>query len=108
MQIRHGDLLIKSTEIPDGTKVRPDKVLAWGTATGHVHRVIGGQVLEGDSGKVYVRVTSTAGAQVVHTVGLTETLTGDHNTIGLPIGDYIVVRQRAYDPYERAIREVQD
>jgi hypothetical protein len=27
MQIRHGDLLIKSTEIPDGTKVRTNNAI---------------------------------------------------------------------------------
>lgn len=102
MQYRHGDLLIEQMdqivgEIPAEAKPRIDGVLAYGTATGHSHRLVGGQVLEAE-GTVYLQITES-GAKVVHE---------EHHPIDLPVGNYIVVRQRQFNPYDRVTTEVQD
>lgn len=98
MHFRHGDLLLEQiTEIPTETNPRPDGVLAYGTTTGHSHRLIGGQVLEAE-GIVYLQIAEP-GAKVVHE---------EHYSIDLPVGAYVVIRQRQYDPYEKATREVAD
>jgi len=98
MHFRHGDLLLEQiTEIPTETNPRPDGVLAYGTTTGHSHRLIGGQVLEAE-GTIYLQIAEP-GAKVVHE---------EHSPIDLPVGNYIVVRQRQFNPYDRVITEVQD
>lgn len=98
MHFRHGDLLLEQiNEISTETKPRPDGVLAHGTSTGHSHRLIGGQVLEAE-GAIYFQIAEP-GAKVVHE---------EHNTIDLPIGNYMVTRQRQFNPYDRVITEVQD
>lgn len=95
---RHGDLLFERTDaIPAGLNVKPDNVLAYGTATGHSHKLVGGAVFVDEDGNVYVRVSGKG--SLVHE---------EHNIIELPAGDYRVVRQREYDPYDRAIRQVVD
>ena len=97
---RHGDLLIVRREsIPENLRVRESCVLAEGEATGHAHRVRGGAtVLEDDKGLTYVRVTEE-GAVVTHE---------EHAPITLPPGEYEVVRQREFDPFEQATRKVAD
>lgn len=94
---RHGDLLIERIKsIPQDVKQRNSNVILEGEATNHFHRLHGGAILEkGDS--VYLRVVEDG--NVTHE---------EHNTIALPVGDYIVTRQREWNPYERAIRQVQD
>jgi hypothetical protein len=97
---RHGDLLIVRREsIPADLRVRESRVLAEGEATGHAHRVQGGAtVLEDAEGLTYLRVTDE-GAVVVHE---------EHAPIALPAGEYEVVRQREFDPFEQAARQVAD
>lgn len=99
MQYRHGDLLIcKVDSIPKGTKKRKTNIILDGEATGHAHRLSGGVVLDLDKdNKVYLRVAD--GGKVTHE---------EHNTIALPAGDYVVTRQREYDPYAQAARDVRD
>lgn len=97
---RHGDLLIVRREsLPEGLSVRANGVLAEGEATGHAHRASGGAtVLEDAEGLVYLRVTE-AGAAITHE---------EHRAFMLPAGDYEVVRQREFDPFEWAARLVAD
>jgi hypothetical protein len=98
MQFRHGDLLIESISVmPTDITLRPDGVLAYGTATGHSHRLAGGKVVEKD-GTVYLQVAD-ADAKITHE---------EHETIDLPVGEYIVTRQRQFNPYDRVITEVTD
>lgn len=97
MQFRHGDLLLERIDsIPKAAKKRNSDVILEGEATGHAHRLIGGAVLDLE-GQAFVTVPKTA--TVVHE---------EHNTITLPPGDYAVIRQREYNPYERAARNVAD
>ena len=97
MHYRHGDLLIvKVSEIPAGTKIVKNKVLAEGENTGHSHRVSGAQVLTLDE-DIYIQAKGKAA--VIHE---------EHAKIELPPGDYRVIRQKEYDPYEKASRLVAD
>ena len=97
MQYRHGDLLIEMVnQIPEGAKKKETNIILEGTSTGHAHRLNGGQIFEKE-GVVYLHVAESS------------TLTHEeHNAIELPAGDYIVIRQREFDPYEEAARYVQD
>ena len=97
---RHGDLLIckvKVNEIPKDVKQKDDNVLAYGEVTFHAHRLHSGIILEDEKGNMYVRVPKAA------------TLTHEeHATVTLPAGDYIVTRQREFDPYSQVVRRVAD
>jgi hypothetical protein len=94
---RHGDLLIvKVDSIPGSAKVKKDNILAYGTATGHSHRLSGGTVLE-EGQSVYLKVPNSG--VLTHE---------EHDDITLPLGDYRVIRQVEYNPYENATRMVMD
>lgn len=66
-----------------------------GEATGHVHRLQAGTILEAPDGTLYLDVTATT--QVVHE---------EHGPLSLEPGLWLVVRQREYQP--EAIRTVAD
>lgn len=93
---RHGDLLIVKAQIPPSARVVKDSIIAHGEVTGHAHRVTGATVLERED---VCYINAPFGAAVVHE---------EHATIALPPGEYKVIRQREYDPYERAARQVAD
>ena len=94
---RQGDLLIEAANIPAGAKALATRVLAEGEVTGHAHVVQGDVTLYELNGVLYIHVEDTA--TVTHE---------EHAEIALPAGDYRVVRQREYNPYERVAREVDD
>jgi hypothetical protein len=106
---RQGDVLLRrsgdqsciaaqiSEEVP---------VLAEGELSGHSHRVFGGAVMFRDDGlarelgeQTYVGALDipSGGGELRH-VDSNGSLTGEHDTIQLPHGRYIVERQREYDP----------
>ncbi len=103
-QYRHGDLLIEAIKsIPSDAKRRRGFVLAEGEVTGHAHRLrtddpAEATLFEGTDGELYVRVLAPE-LPLVHE---------EHDTIVLPHGDYVVTRQRQYDPYEDVERWVRD
>ena len=88
-QYRQGDVLFVSRpEIPAGLVAygvtRPDGVIERGELTGHAHRLEGGAVYDRD-GRTYLEVNPAG--RVVHE---------EHDTLELPQGWYVVVRQREY------------
>lgn len=98
---RQGDILFKETNsIPTVTKVRTNGHILEGEATGHIHRVAETDLenceLTECGTELYLNV-SESGISIVHE---------DHKTIGLPPGNYEIVRQREYSP--EAIRNVVD
>jgi hypothetical protein len=93
---RHGDLLIVKSSVPAHAMEVGDSVLAYGEITGHSHKVRGAAVLERDDVRY---ISAPNGAMVTHE---------EHNTIQLPPGEWEVIRQREYDPYEQAARQVAD
>lgn len=87
---RQGDVaVITGGKIPAGAKKLPHLVLAEGEVTGHAHRITEGEAgLYEKRGVMYLRVSSGEAA-LTHE---------EHGRIDLPKGDYIVRRQREYEP----------
>jgi len=98
-QYRHGDLLIIEVEnIPESAKKVKHKILSEGEVTGHAHRLTGkASVFEDTDGTLYFN--AVADATVTHE---------EHGTIPLAPGIHKVIRQREYDYYEKAVRNVED
>lgn len=97
-QIRQGDILLKKLDGIEGKPIGTGKmVLAYGEKTGHSH-VLDGDVsyFENGNGQLLCRVNGNA--ELVHQ---------EHKSIQIPIGDYLIIRQREYDIVE-GIRQVSD
>lgn len=84
---RQGDLLIvkEATDRSHWLRPVPDGIVELGEATGHAHRLVGGEVFDHYSTKIIV---SDGAAELVHE---------EHETITLPEGQYRVVRQRQFE-----------
>lgn len=97
--IRQGDILLKRVNGIEGNLVGKGKrVLAYGEKTGHRH-VLDGDVSYYDNGNGLLTCQVTGHAQLVHE---------EHKNIEVPVGDYIVIRQREFDIAEGIVREVLD
>jgi hypothetical protein len=82
---RQGDLLLMKTgEIPKGAKRVVTGIVLAGEATGHHHRLVGGDVFT-INGAMFLDVKKSA--RLVHE---------EHKPITLSAGKYAVVRQREY------------
>lgn len=93
--IRQGDILLKKINGIDGKLVGKGKrVLAYGEKTGHSH-VLDGDIsyYENKDGTLMAQIRSNA--ELVHE---------EHKHIGVPPGDYIVIRQRELDIVEEMQR----
>jgi hypothetical protein len=90
---------IESIPVGVGMEQKQDRVILEGEITGHAHRLDGpgGQILVSDDGMMVVVILSPVG--LIHE---------EHDRIELSVGLYEVVRQREYNPFEDAIRNVQD
>ena len=89
---RQGDILFIKTNdgIPESAEKQPDGVIAHGEVTGHTHRI--------RSPKEGLLLVA---AGVSYLKGIAEFMNIDHeehDTIALPMGDYVVRRQREYLP----------
>ena len=102
---RQGDCLIKQIDsIPTTAKKAKTTVVAVGEGH-HEHKAIGDvEVLEVDE-TLYLAVNTEGKLVHVHTGTETQ---ADHLPIDLPAGNYEVIHQRAYNPYEKAIERVLD
>ncbi len=106
LRYRQGDVILEKIEnIPSShTEEKPGPkglVLKFGSATGHMHRILQGARLlkapENSEGTNDVLVVGDEGADLVHE---------EHATIHLPAGNYALLQQREYSP--EAIRTVMD
>lgn len=85
---RQGDLLIVSETCDlEGWRVIANGIVEEGEATGHAHRLVGGEVYQ----------YSTWGTKVLVSDGSAELIHDEHDTITLPEGQYRVIRQRQYE-----------
>lgn len=83
--LRQGDLLIvKINDIPKGIKKVPSGIVFRGEATGHAHRLVGGDVFS-DNGVMFLDVEKTA--KLLHE---------EHKPLILGKGKWSVIRQREY------------
>jgi hypothetical protein len=84
---RQGDLLFAlCASIPKDATLVSDGVIARGEASGHAHR-LQNQVLLMAAGVMYIRALQQA--MITHE---------EHGTVMLPPGNYLVKRQREYEP----------
>ena len=102
---RQGDVLIRQiSEIPKNAEETDNKVIAVGEGH-HEHTVIGEiDVFESEK-SLYLKVNTKG--QLVH-VKTGTTIQADHLPIALPAGNYEVIHQRQYSPYEHTINKILD
>jgi hypothetical protein len=82
---RQGDVLLrKVADLPDGFKKAKSNIVAEGEATGHNHRLEGGDVMV-KGREMMVWVVGPDPAELVHE---------EHAAIGIEPGVYEVIRQR--------------
>ena len=100
IQYRHGDVLLEKVEVlPKGGKKRKNMTVMEGELTGHHHRFTSGAtVLDYPNGDIFVQVKSII-APLIHE---------EHDKIEVPKGNYKVIRQREYDPYQDTIERIKD
>ena len=96
MQIRQGDILFQPVDqIPAEAKAIPSGVIARGTATGHSHQIVGGELLAVGE-QMFIR--SDGKARLEHP---------EHTQpIELPTGAWKVIHQQEYTP--EGLRNVED
>jgi len=116
LMFRHGDvLLIECNTMPENLKRVNDKMLKAGEDSNHGHFVSGEgiDVFVDESKNKYVKVEGN-NCSLRHLLidamsTKTEIWTGEHLDIKLPAGKtFQVISQVEYDPYEKAIRIVND
>jgi hypothetical protein len=99
--VRHGDLLLEKIEtMPTGMQEKKTRVLLDGEVTGHAHRL--------DCDSKQAAIYEKEGVVYIHVVKESPLVHEEHRTIVLPPGDYQMTRQREWNPYKQAIRNVQD
>jgi len=101
MYYQQGDVLFipRNDAIPTDFKVKEDKIVAEGEATGHMHQVIDedATVFVDKDGNIIVEASN--GATVTHQ---------EHHITTLPKGNYDIKIVREFDPLEDEIRNVRD
>jgi len=96
--VRQGDILLKRVKETKGKFIGTGKkVLAFGEKTGNSH-VLDGDVSYYDNGNGQIICRIDGRAELVHQ---------EHKNIDVPIGNYLVIRQRESDIIE-GIRQVSD
>ena len=95
MQARQGDIFFKTVnEVPSKAKPYNSNILAYGEVTGHSHKISSPSISQMESvvdekGDIYVRSVK-CDVIISH---------DEHNSITLPMGEWICVsRQKEFDP----------
>ncbi len=96
---QQGDVIIKSSRIPKSAKPINSNILAEGEATGHAHRVTGGdcQLLE-EGQKIFMRILS-GDCSVTHE---------EHADQAIAPGEYEIRQVLEYDHVAEEARAVRD
>jgi hypothetical protein len=82
---RQGDIWIEQiAKLPKKLKLRKTKIILYGEATNHSHRLVDGSVFDGKDG-IFLKVLRAT--QIIH---------DEHKPIDLPKGFYSVKRQVEY------------
>lgn len=106
-QFRQGDVLLEEITTEITTKKSKETLLVRGEGRNHGHFIHGADVYEGDKeSEWFLDVKSEAFLK--HLLIDTGVSAREHETITIPKGKYRVIRQVEYNPYEKAIRKVQD
>jgi hypothetical protein len=99
----HGDVIITLVKAPKGFAsmvLITDDCLAYGEATGHAHKLFGGEFELRECPK-----TKTRHLHVIREVVLKHQ---EHNPIIIPPGHFRIGIQQEYDPFEKLSRKVID
>lgn len=97
---RHGDLLLRPTKETVRGTLKTEHVLAYGEVTGHRH------LLRTKEAGIRVQELPTKTLlQLIFPGTLTHE---EHKTLTIPAGNYELVREREFDPFESLIRQVAD
>ena len=97
-----GDVLLVPASIPtEAVQSAPGRItLALGEASGHAHVLDDPEVQHytmkdaANDVRAFLRVVGLGGTEVKHVHG--DALTGEHNTVSLPPGDYEVITQTVW------------
>jgi len=118
IQGHQGDVqFIQTANIPNDVKKTKNKPLAYGEISGHIHVLTGDVEFFEVEGRTFAVVGSDgARLQHIHESSLTENNLlsveeieiADHKSIALPKGKYEFGIQKAYDPYEKIFKKVED
>ena len=110
-QFRQGDVLIEEIEnIQKGKKINKSNkfLLVRGEGRNHGHFISGNvDVLECIKEDVEFELSVNEESKLQHLL-IDSGIKAEHNTITIPKGNYRVIRQREYNPYEKEIQKVQD
>lgn len=102
----HGDVIVEShASAPEGFADMPeikDACLAYGEATGHAHKIIGGP------GDFELRECPKTKVRHLHVVREVMLKHQEHEPRGLPPGHYRIGIQREYSPFDKRVRQVID
>ena len=110
-EMLHGDVIVRRQKLPKNfseLKQEPNDALAYGEATGHLHKLFrahpdmisGGAAFDlriGDGGLKFLKV--------LEPVCLKHQ---EHEPRIIPPGDYVIEIQREYDPFTKLARSVAD
>lgn len=97
-EIRQGDILLRVVDEIEGKPIGTGRrILAYGEKTGHSH-VLDGDVSYYENGDGQILCSVNGSAELVHQ---------EHKNIHVPMGKYLIVRQRESDIVE-GIRQVKD
>jgi|WetSurSiteA1Bulk_404760.scaffolds.fasta_scaffold28246_2 hypothetical protein len=98
MFYQHGDVLIEDCKIPADAKKLNHVVLMDGELTGHKHQIVIGK------GELFEK------GETLYLSAITDCVIGheEHARITVAPGTYKIRRVVEYDPFEDAIRSVQD
>lgn len=99
---RHGDLLIRQIEaIPKSSTKLDTNILAEGEATGHHHRLVGGQLQ-------IMQDTQDVGVKYFEAKSDLSLVHEEHSKLDIPAGMYSVTIEREHDIIDEATRRVYD
>lgn len=100
MNIRHGDIRLKKIKtLPNRTRELEDKVLAYGTVTGHSHRFEKPDLIKRYSRGKRLYLVVLKEAELIHE---------EHKTLIIPKGVYEQIQEIERDPFLEMIRQVID
>ncbi|MBI2135741.1 hypothetical protein HYU06_01580 [Candidatus Woesearchaeota archaeon] len=97
---RQGDVVLKEiNDMPDNLTKAKHNILAFGEVTGHKHQLLSQQivVLEDKASQKYVQLKQKTILQ--HE---------EHKALEIDIGNYQVIIEREFNPFEEEIRQVMD
>lgn len=107
---RQGDVILKKIdELPKNLKKVTNGLIIEGEASNHAHYGVNCDVLEAEDKTLYIDATNEEfEASLKHLLMDSGIWTNEHTDIKIEPGVYVVVPQRCYNPFEKAVARVRD